>query len=210
MKNSSQLYCTRGHYGQHMLLFMIGRVICQNSKMIYLTGIPLIHYFPQYHHLLSISTRLLTLYLMKISFLVGVENNNDFDSTDDKMEERGDHDDSPCIKISFLCRSLRYAAYRQFGWRIHARLGKGVRRIIPACVVKKIRGEYPSADSCYTGFRENSEVSETKCSWSLKSSRQIFTFFWSVLCSICFTSHCNNTNYRHASSGEGLSCPFLK
>ena len=64
--------------------------------MIHLTGTPLIHYFPEQFHLLSFSTSLLTLYLTKRSFLVGVEN-NDFDSTGDKMEERGDDDDSPCI-----------------------------------------------------------------------------------------------------------------
>ena len=57
------------------------------------------------------------------SFSVGVENNNDFDSTDDEMEERGVHDDSPCIQIYFLCRSLGYAAYRQFCWWIQARIG---------------------------------------------------------------------------------------
>lgn len=153
---------------------------------------------------------LLTLYLMKISFLVGVENNNDFDSTDDKMEERGDHDDSPCIKISFLCRSLRYAAYGQFCWWIHARLGKGVRRIIPVCVVKKIRGEYQVQIVVIQGFKRILKSRKQNVHGSLKSSRQIFTFFWSVLCSICFTSHCNNTNYRRATSGEGLSCSFLK
>ena len=65
----------------------------------------------------------------------------------------------------FFVDLLRYAAYRQLCWWIHTRLGKGLRRIIPACVVKKIREEYPSADGSYTGFQENSEVSETKCSW---------------------------------------------
>ena len=65
--------------------------------MSYLTGIPLIHYFPEHIQLLSFFTSLLTLDLMRRSFLVGVENNNHFDSTDDKMEERDDQDDSSCI-----------------------------------------------------------------------------------------------------------------
>ncbi|XP_057310668.1 uncharacterized protein LOC130648668 [Hydractinia symbiolongicarpus] len=63
-------------------------------------------------------------------------------------------------------RSYRYAAYRQFCWFIHTRLGRSVRRVIPACVVTMIRQEYPSPDGKYVGFCEVTGVSEVDFSWS--------------------------------------------
>ncbi|ELU01738.1 hypothetical protein CAPTEDRAFT_217537 [Capitella teleta] len=43
-------------------------------------------------------------------------------------------------------KSLRWAAYRQFTWWIHGKLGLRVRRPIPACAVTKIRHSFPEAD----------------------------------------------------------------
>ena len=41
-----------------------------------------------------------------------------------------------------------------------------MRRIIPACVIKRIREDFPSPDGFYTGFKEGSkEVSETENAW---------------------------------------------
>ena len=46
------------------------------------------------------------------------------------------------------------------------RLGKGVRRVIPLCVVWEIRRSYPSEDGKYTGFKSSSEeVPEIDFSW---------------------------------------------
>ena len=48
---------------------------------------------------------------------------------------------------------MRHAAYRQFVlWR-HGRIGQGVRRVIPSCVVWLIRDRFPSASGQYTGFQ---------------------------------------------------------
>ena len=58
--------------------------------------------------------------------------------------------------------NYRYAGYRQFTWWIHKRLGRYVRKVIPACAVKAICAVYPNADGNYIGFRtpdeSNSEV----------------------------------------------------
>ncbi len=55
----------------------------------------------------------------------------------------------------YLCyRTWRLQAYRQFTCWIHGKLGKGVRRVVPACVVKEIRNEFPNAADVYTGFSE--------------------------------------------------------
>ena len=67
--------------------------------------------------------------------------------------------------VIFTFRSYRYAAYRQFTWFIHTKLGKGVRRVIPACVVKKIRERYPSEVGEYTGFKDGEELPEMSFAW---------------------------------------------
>ena len=53
--------------------------------------------------------------------------------------------------------SLRYAAYRQFTWWVHNRLGKGVRRVIPSCAIWAIREKYPNEDNNYIPFLEARE-----------------------------------------------------
>ncbi|XP_071959428.1 P2X purinoceptor 7-like [Antedon mediterranea] len=50
--------------------------------------------------------------------------------------------------------TFRLQAYRQFTYWVHDRLGKAVRRVIPACVVNKIRKDFPSIDGNYVGFKE--------------------------------------------------------
>ncbi|XP_073241599.1 P2X purinoceptor 7-like [Porites lutea] len=51
-------------------------------------------------------------------------------------------------------RTWRLAAYRQFTWWAHGALGKKNRRVIPACVVKAIRHEFPDETGQYAGFKE--------------------------------------------------------
>lgn len=66
----------------------------------------------------------------------------------------------------YYFRNYRYAAYRQFTWWVHNRLGRYVRKVIPACAVKEIREAYPDADGNYTGFRTADEShSEVDLSW---------------------------------------------
>ena len=51
-------------------------------------------------------------------------------------------------------KTYRLAAYRQFTYWIHSRLGRQVRRVIPACVVNKIRQQYPEPFGHYSGYQE--------------------------------------------------------
>ncbi|KAK6191119.1 hypothetical protein SNE40_002862 [Patella caerulea] len=48
---------------------------------------------------------------------------------------------------------LRHQAYRQFTYWIHQRLGRHIRKVIPSCVVAKIRTVFPSSTGHYTGFK---------------------------------------------------------
>ena len=108
------------------------------------------------------------------------------------------------LLYNFFCRSLRYAAYLQFCWQIQARLGKDVRRIIQACVVKKIREEYPSANGCYIWFHKKFEVSQTRCSWVTEIDQRDFSYsFGFFLGLICFTSHRTYINQRHETFDQG-------
>jgi len=57
-----------------------------------------------------------------------------------------------------FCSSYRNAAYHQFTWWVHDRLGR--------YVVKAIRAVYPNADGNYMGFRTPDEsFSEVELSW---------------------------------------------
>ncbi|XP_033099836.1 P2X purinoceptor 7-like [Anneissia japonica] len=49
-------------------------------------------------------------------------------------------------------RLYRYTAYRSFTWWIYGKLGRKVRRVIPACVVTCIRSHFPEENGIYEGF----------------------------------------------------------
>ena len=58
-------------------------------------------------------------------------------------------------EFNFSMESFRKAGYRQYAlWR-YGKLGRGNRRVIPACVVRRIRIRYPAPDGRYMGFRAN-------------------------------------------------------
>ena len=54
-------------------------------------------------------------------------------------------------------RSLRFAAYKQFVWWIFKSLGKGNRRVIPSCVIWKIRNNYPESNGQYTLYSDGNK-----------------------------------------------------
>lgn len=64
-------------------------------------------------------------------------------------ETRGDH-----LEEVPSNRSLRYAAYRQFSWWVFKRLGKNNRRVLPSCVLWKIRSKFPDPEGKYTKYKE--------------------------------------------------------
>ena len=58
-------------------------------------------------------------------------------------------------EFNFSMESFRKAGYRQYAlWR-YGKLGRGNRRVIPTCVVRRIRTRYPAPDGRYMGFRAN-------------------------------------------------------
>ena len=40
---------------------------------------------------------------------------------------------------------------------MHGHLGRKIRRVIPSCAVKKIRGAFPADNSVYTGYLEGDD-----------------------------------------------------
>ena len=63
-------------------------------------------------------------------------------------------------------KAYRYAAYRNFTYFVHTRLGKGVRRRIPACVIRRIREQFPAPDGMYVGYKDDGDIcSEIDFSW---------------------------------------------
>ena len=57
--------------------------------------------------------------------------------------------------FNFSMESFRKAGYRQFAlWR-YGKLGRGNRKVIPACTVLRIRSRYPAPDGRYMSFRAN-------------------------------------------------------
>ena len=60
----------------------------------------------------------------------------------------------PFDAVLLSLRNYRYASYKQFTWWIHSKLGKGVQKVIPSCVVWSIRKNYPSENGVYTDFKQ--------------------------------------------------------
>ena len=58
-------------------------------------------------------------------------------------------------EFNFTMESFRKAAYRQYVLWTYGKLGRGNRRVIPACVVRMIRAAYPAPDGQYMGFKNN-------------------------------------------------------
>ena len=58
----------------------------------------------------------------------------------------------------FLPRLLRLTAYRQFTYWAHQRLGRGVRIVVPSCIVSAVRRAFPEESGHYVGFREANDA----------------------------------------------------
>ena len=54
----------------------------------------------------------------------------------------------------FSPSNYRKAAYRQYIMYQHGYLGRAVRKVIPSCVVWKVRDNYPAPDNNYLGYKE--------------------------------------------------------
>ena len=53
--------------------------------------------------------------------------------------------------------ALGFARYKQYISWVHNRLGKDVRKVIPACTMKEIRKNYPSKDGKYIPVMESTK-----------------------------------------------------
>eukprot|EP00794_Sanderia_malayensis_P001872 gene1872-2115_t len=51
--------------------------------------------------------------------------------------------------------SWRYTAYRQYTIWVWGKLGRSNRKVIPSCIVHKIRKRFPDHNAVYTGFMDN-------------------------------------------------------
>lgn len=53
-------------------------------------------------------------------------------------------------------RSFRFASYTAFTWWVHGKLGRYNRRVIPSCVIWKIRDMFPEESGTYVNFKPGS------------------------------------------------------
>ena len=77
-------------------------------------------------------------------------------------ESRGDFIEANCSN-----RSFRYAAYKQFIWWVFKNLGKGNRRVIPSCVLWKIRNSFPEPNGIYVLYSEGRKDGRLRVSYSV-------------------------------------------
>ena len=68
------------------------------------------------------------------------------------MRNNGDHLNCPFDPSNNAC--WRFTAYRQYVMWVWGHLGRGNRKVIPACIVLKIRNRFPDERGNYTGFMD--------------------------------------------------------
>lgn len=56
--------------------------------------------------------------------------------------------------VEFAPSNFRKSAYRQYIIFSHGYLGRGNRKVVPSCVLWKVRDNYPAPDNNYMGFKE--------------------------------------------------------
>ena len=56
--------------------------------------------------------------------------------------------------VEFKPSNFRQIAYRQYIIFNHGYLGRRNRKVVPSCVVWKVRDNYPAPDNNYIGFKE--------------------------------------------------------
>ena len=60
-------------------------------------------------------------------------------------------------------------AHRNFTSWVDGRLGPGIRRVIPSCIMERIRKQFPDEDGVYTGFIQgDNDSAEYDASWVLE------------------------------------------
>lgn len=58
------------------------------------------------------------------------------------------------IPENFENKNMRFGCYKQFTYWVYNRLGRGIRKVIPSCVIWAIRNSYPDSDGNYVEFEE--------------------------------------------------------
>eukprot|EP00794_Sanderia_malayensis_P012428 gene12428-13713_t len=69
------------------------------------------------------------------------------------MQSNADHLNYPFDPSNNAC--WRYTAYRQYTIWVWGKLGRSNRKVIPSCIVHKIRKRFPDHNAVYTGFMDN-------------------------------------------------------
>ncbi|XP_041470054.1 uncharacterized protein LOC121419662 [Lytechinus variegatus] len=81
---------------------------------------------------------------------MAVEN---YDNDDEPDQDTKSHESREADGMLTTVRSYRFAAFRIWSDYLHGYMGKGVRWPLPACVVTRVRQEFPNKTGVYDGFK---------------------------------------------------------
>ena len=73
--------------------------------------------------------------------------------------------------VQYSNKTMRHQTYAQFVYHVVGPTGAGKRVVVPACIVAKIRQQWPSETDSYTGFRKSSMAGGQQFGVALDSGR---------------------------------------